>query len=120
MPQQCDVLVIDDDEAIRTILAGALNDEGFSTCTAANGELGLQVARSGTPKIIILDMTMPVMNGWEFLATIKKDPSLSRIPVIQISAANDVRTPSAVGFLTKPFSLDELLRRIRPYLAADA
>jgi CheY-like chemotaxis protein len=112
----CDVLIVDDDEAIRESMSEVLNDEGLSVRTAANGQEGLERARALRPKVIVLDMMMPVVNGWEFLGVLEQDPELKRIPVVQMSAFLTSSTPPAVHRLRKPFEQEDLLRAVGPHV----
>lgn len=82
------VLVVDDDAAIRSAMACMLEDEGFEVSTANNGAEALDCLRDGLrPCAIILDLMMPVMDGWDFRAMQQQDPALSAIPVIVVTAA---------------------------------
>jgi len=90
------VLVIEDDEATREAVTLLLTSEGCDVLTAANGRAALEVLRNGArPDLIVLDLMMPVMDGWQFRAEQKRDPALSKIPVLVISAAGDVRRHAA-------------------------
>ncbi len=108
------ILIIEDDIDIREALTEILVDEGYEVRSAAHGMEGLQALRSGfVPRLILLDLMMPVMNGWQFNAEQKKDPELSAIPVVVISADGNlqekIRDMDAVGYLKKPIQLVNLL-----------
>jgi CheY-like chemotaxis protein len=113
------VLIVEDDEDIRNDLSMILKVKGFEVAASANGEEALARLLAGErPSVIVLDMRMPVMNGWEFLAAAREDPRLAAIPVIICSGdANvDPESVAAAGFLRKPFELSvlfELLARFR-------
>jgi CheY-like chemotaxis protein len=115
------VLVVDDDAAIRDVLAEVLQDEGYVVRSAANGREALAVLRQGpgVPAIILLDLMMPVMSGWEFRAAQCEDPALAEIPVIVLSAGRDLSVGAAsvraVSYLPKPVDLDVLLDTVSRY-----
>ena len=106
------ILVIDDDADIRESLSEMLIDEGHRVRMAANGREGLDLLRtSPTPCMILLDLMMPVMNGWQFVREQAGDPLLASIPVWVITAAGDAHPPppGVTGVLRKPFQLSQLL-----------
>jgi CheY-like chemotaxis protein len=108
------VLVVDDDADIRDMIAQALELEGWCVLGAANGEEALRIARrSPRPDVILLDLMMPVMNGWEFMEAQRRDAALVAIPVVLISGderlKEKARTAHVAGFLKKPMDLVELL-----------
>jgi CheY-like chemotaxis protein len=114
------LLLVEDDADIRELLSDALRDQGYEVVGAGNGSGALGHLRSGLrPSLILLDLMMPVMNGWEFRERQRQDPSLADIPVLLLSAdgAGDRHVPSleAVGCLKKPFELDALLEAIARY-----
>jgi CheY-like chemotaxis protein len=103
-----DVLVVDDEADIRETLCAILEAEGYRVETASNGREALEALRAGArPKIVLLDLTMPVMNGYELLEQLANDRDLSRIPVTVVSAICDVKPPR-VPYLRKPFDIDAL------------
>lgn len=119
--RQPTVLVVDDDHGIRTALAMVLEDEGLRCTTAANGAEALELLRSGVrPDLIILDLMMPVMSGFEFRAAQRADPALAAIPTVVLSAAGE---PSSrlrelgVEVFRKPPDLTQLLEIIDRHLA---
>ena len=82
------VLIVDDDAAIRDSLSSLLQEEGYEVATAANGVEALDCLHRGLrPCAILLDLMMPVMDGWDFRAVQRQDPTLSAIPVIVVTAA---------------------------------
>jgi CheY-like chemotaxis protein len=115
------VLVVEDDREQRESLCAMLDFEGFGHAEAANGREALDyLDRSGAPCVILLDLDMPVMNGWNFRAQQLADQRLSCIPVVVVTA-NDPglhdRFPGVAGFLYKPLQfkkLSALLDRICP------
>jgi CheY-like chemotaxis protein len=117
------ILVVEDDFDIRDILTEILRDEGYRVGAAANGQEALDCLNGGDlPSLILLDLMMPVMNGWQFRAAQLSDPRLAGIPVIVISADTSVQDKAAVlgaaHVLTKPIQLDRLLEIIRGRLPA--
>lgn len=112
------VLVVDDDLDTRQTLAGLLGREGFAVSTAANGREALELLRqSPLPDLILLDLAMPVMDGWQFSEAVRKDPALSAIPVIIVSEIDNARQQAAplgaVALLSKPIALEQLLETVR-------
>jgi DNA-binding response OmpR family regulator len=109
------VLVVDDETDIREAVAELLADEGYQVLDAADGEEALRKARAFHPDVVLLDLMMPGMNGWEFCAQRKGDPDLASIPVIVLSALGRVQGIDAAGYLQKPFELDDLLTAVRDH-----
>lgn len=115
---QCDcILIIEDDRDIREVLKMILETEGFTAYTAVNGQDGLKALNSiGRPCLILLDLMMPVMNGWEFLQTMKTNFFIATIPVIVVSAvAENSQAPGAVGYIKKPVDLRLLLEFVKRF-----
>jgi CheY-like chemotaxis protein len=109
------VLVVDDDEAHRDALRDLLTDAGFATVDARDGLEALKVLATMTdePTFILLDLTMPVMDGWAFCESRGKSRSLSEIPVIAISAAelSESNRPAGIdAFLPKPLDVEKFAR----------
>jgi len=104
------ILVIDDDEAIRATLTIALEVEGYTVQSAANGELALQALQSEPlPQMIFLDLMMPVMDGWQFMKKKAEDSRLKPIPVVIISAFSERAVNLACqDILKKPVDLPRL------------
>jgi len=99
------VLVIDDDQNARDLMARGLTKEGFHVVTAGGGEEGLRLAREVHPDVITLDVLMPGMDGWAVLRDLKSDEEVSRIPVIMITMVDDKEMGHALGaadYLPKP------------------
>lgn len=109
------ILVVDDDAALRNTLIEALEGEGYRTTSASNGLEALERLRGEKtpPAVILLDMMMPVMDGWAFRDEQQRDPQLAEIPVVVFSAQGNVKEMasevSASAYLKKPVTLKELL-----------
>lgn len=105
------VLVVDDDSGVRDLLTRSLSFEGFDVMEAANGQDALTQLRTGRrPGVIVLDLRMPVMDGWAFRVAQRADPRIARIPVVILSGADAHRFQEieAVAALEKPVSLSQL------------
>lgn len=119
MPTNSTVLVTDDDEDLRLLCQLHLEMRGFRVSQAANGQEALEVARCEPPDLILLDLMMPVKDGWECLADLKQDPNLRQIPVFIITGKNQQQDQDrafalgAEAFIPKPFQPSELIARIR-------
>jgi len=116
------ILVVDDDPDILSLVRYNLEREGFSVLTAANGQDALQLVHSQPPQAIILDLMLPEVDGLEVSRQIKRDPSLSDIPIIMLTAKGE-EVDRVVGFelgaddyITKPFSPRELVLRLKAIL----
>lgn len=112
------ILVVDDHYEIRVALAELLEDEGYQVITAAHGQEALTLLRRGTvrPALIVLDVMMPVMDGWTFREIQASDPALQAIPVVVISAISNVQPPRhpvpAAAYLPKPLNFALLLETV--------
>ena len=113
------ILIVDDDESIRQIVRICLTDEGYEVFEAPNGQVALNTLGEFMPDLILLDLRMPVMDGWEFAKRYEKMPG-PRAPVVAFVAAlnaeQDCADLDAAGILAKPFDLDDLLRAVRNLL----
>jgi CheY-like chemotaxis protein len=112
------ILVVEDDAATREALAMILSAEGFTVVGAANGQEALGRLRSDVrPDLILLDLMMPVMDGWQFRREQAKDPALAAIPVVVLSADGNVHQKAAslktADYLQKPVDAENLLEVIR-------
>lgn len=116
------ILIIEDEEANRHALVRLLEKEGHTTCWAANGEGGLRMMRNEKPDLVLLDMMMPGMTGWDVARERLADPELRKIPVIILSGlgADEIHQQGKVNVLTgialimgKPFETEVLLNAIR-------
>jgi CheY-like chemotaxis protein len=115
LPEPASILVVEDDLGIRGAMVECLSLEGYSVAEASNGAEGLEYLRKApAPKVIVLDLVMPVMNGTEFLERVRREPALSSIPVVLMTAAamgasSAAWMPAADLRLPKPFELSALL-----------
>ena len=112
------VLVIEDEELIRESILNLLNTRGFSATGSNNGQIGLQLAKEIVPDLILCDVRLPELNGYEVLRAIRQDPTTANIPLIFLTAeaTEDVLSRGqllgANGYLAKPFTTVELLEAI--------
>lgn len=117
------VLLIEDDEAQRFVARFALKKAGHEVREAPDGKAGVQAARAETPDVIVCDVMMPGMTGYEVLAQLRADPELATVPVILLTAMSDRKhvrqgmTAGADDYLTKPYRPDELCEAISAVLA---
>ena len=113
------VLIVEDDDGAREALSDCLEMEGITVASARNGREALEYlhSRSPLPKIILLDLFMPVMTGWEFRAAQKKDAAIANIPVVVVTAFGSGVTKQidANLIMHKPLDLDRLITVIRDY-----
>jgi CheY-like chemotaxis protein len=110
---KCTVLVIDDDEGIRTALAEVLELFGYQVAVAADGQEGVELLEVGLePNAIVLDLMMPRMDGWTFLSHIRHDPKFQDLPVVVTSAVASQSPEGADACLQKPFDVGQLDREV--------
>lgn len=105
------VLIVDDDPATRDLLARFLQREGFAVRTASDGRAGLDLAQTLRPRVILLDVTMPRMDGWSVLRALKGDPALAAIPVVMVTIIDEQNLAFSLGatdYLNKPIEWDHL------------
>ena len=117
------LLIVDDAPANLELLAGLLRRAGFRVRPVPSGELALQAARHELPDLILLDINMPGLNGYEVCARLKADSALQAVPVIFLSALDDVLdkvkafSVGGVDYVSKPFQFEEVEARVRTHLA---
>jgi DNA-binding response OmpR family regulator len=119
------VLVVDDDANIRRLIVVALKREGYAFFEAPNGRDALDVMRSEHPDVVVLDLMMPVLSGWDVLRERAADAELQKIPVIVVSANRDPEVANAVtsgicAFLPKPFDINALSALVRTCIPTTA
>ena len=105
------ILVVDDDETQRDLMSRFLVREGYAARTAADGVTGLELARRLHPRAILLDVTMPGMDGWSVLSALKADPELAGIPVVMVTFVSERALASSLGaadYIVKPVNWDRL------------
>jgi CheY-like chemotaxis protein len=114
------VLVVEDDDEIRELVSEMLAENGFTVVTAANGQEALdRLGAAARPCVILLDLMMPVMDGWQLRSRLLADPSLRDIPVIVVSGAADLHESvdalKAARVLTKPVKWPALLESVQAH-----
>lgn len=117
-PLHCrNILVIEDDPDIRDSMQQVLELEGYNVSCASNGSEALErLKETRAPCLILLDLMMPIMNGWQFLEAKRGDIALAPIPVVVVSAAGDrAKATAADGFVRKPVDLSILLALVKQY-----
>ncbi len=112
------VLVIDDEQSIRTLMVAILEDEGHDVIQAADGLQGLEVLEREVPDIVILDIMMPGIDGRETYRRIREQPHLAHVPVIMVSAGAYGAPESVNAFMRKPFNLTDFLATLDRVLSA--
>ncbi len=121
-PPEPNVLIVDDTPANLQLLANMLKERGYKTRPVPSGILALQAARSDPPDLILLDINMPEMNGYEVCERLKADGQLKEIPVIFISALNEILdkvrafSVGGVDYISKPFQFEEVQARVETHL----
>jgi CheY-like chemotaxis protein len=115
------ILIVDDDAIAREALSRQLQRAGYAVSEAADGrEALLRLRADGPHQVVLLDLMMPVMDGWQFLDARKRDPDLARSPVVLVTAVGGIHLPAvralgADGALQKPIPPEELLDTVRRY-----
>jgi two-component system, OmpR family, alkaline phosphatase synthesis response regulator PhoP len=117
------ILVIDDEISIVEMLSAFLEEEGWQVTTASNGQEGLERLASVRPAVVVSDVMMPVLDGWELCRWMQADPRYQSIPLVLMSAVRT--TPGLTGcnyaaLLRKPFELEEMLQTITRLLKPNA
>ncbi len=116
------ILIVEDDEAIASAIAGLLRDEGYAVAPVRDGRTALAALRAGgeATGLVLLDMSMPVMNGWEFREEQMRDPALASVPVVVCTADSDAERKAAevgaVDWLRKPIDPERLLAVVERYV----
>lgn len=117
------ILAVDDEIAALHLLVDALKEEQYVVYTAADGKQGLEAARQKIPDVIILDVTMPKMDGFQVLQELKKDKRTMNIPVVMLTGRSEPENMEkgmhhfAESYISKPFQLEHLLKEIEKILA---
>lgn len=119
------ILVVDDEPDVVTLMTRALTNEGFDVVTAYDGISALDLAESEKPDLILLDIMMPMMSGYEVCQQLKASPETNPVPVVCFSSAHTLdarercKQVGAVAMLLKPFTPAELIAQIRRFLPED-
>ncbi len=122
MADQKRILIVDDEEDIRTYLSTLLEDEGFKTVTAKDGAEAVKALQGEAPDLITLDVSMPEKSGVKFYREIKTDERWKRIPIVIVTGVSEDfknfissrhQIPAPEGFVSKPISPDEILNLVR-------
>ncbi|MHB8626525.1 MAG: response regulator [Aggregatilineales bacterium] len=117
------ILVVEDNEDNRDMLIRRLQRRGYETLAAVDGQQGVEMARSEKPDLILMDMSLPVLDGWQATRILKQNADTKRIPIIGLSAnamAGDREKGLSVGcdeYDTKPIEMPQLLEKIQTVLA---
>ena len=118
------VLIVDDDERLREYVRVNLEMEGYAVQEAASAEEGLRILEESTPDLVLLDVMMPQMDGWEMLKRVQERHGAGTIPVVMFSgkideaAADEATSRGAQGFIGKPFNPQELIEQTKQLLAS--
>src|SRR5262245_39094308 len=116
------ILVVDDIAANRNLLGETLEPKGYEVLLASNGASALKVAERAKPNLILMDVNMPELDGYEACRQLKQMPALAEIPVIFITANDDPESlvkgfqAGGVDYITKPFKAEEVLMRVQTHL----
>jgi len=113
------VLVVEDDPELRDVVAMVLEDSGYTVETANNGAEALAKIDQSPPALVVTDLRMPVMDGWELVQACRQRPDCRHLPVVVMSAAHRApaaQTLQAQAFVPKPFEIDELLSTVERVL----
>jgi len=120
MPQ---ILVVEDDDAIRGLVGEVLRSDGYDVREAANGVEALEQVRAERPDLIVLDLMMPVMDGWAFVEECRRKPGCEEVPIVVTSASHDLprtaerlRSLGVRTCLAKPFDIEGLLALVERYV----
>jgi two-component system, chemotaxis family, chemotaxis protein CheY len=118
--ERAPILVVDDDDTILNAVKLVLDDEGYTVITAKNGQEALEYAIQHVPRLILLDMKMPIMDGWAFAEAYRAHPG-AHAPLIVMTAAQDAAERAAEiqaeAYIAKPFTIDQLLALVQKLLA---
>ena len=116
------IIVVDDDVDISRLISFRLKKGGYNTLVANNGKVALTLLKETPVDLILLDLIMPVMDGFEFSKAAKKDENLKDIPIIILTASNTTQESSQIqeinarGFFKKPFDFEEVLETVKDVL----
>ena len=114
----CSVLIVEDDADLQDMMVQIIGLEGFNARAAANGREALAYLRAHQPpNVILLDLMMPVMDGWQFRREQQRDAELAKVPIVVLSAFDQIHAGDFAmnTFLKKPIDFDRLLKLVRQY-----
>ncbi|MBF0504306.1 MAG: response regulator transcription factor [Candidatus Omnitrophica bacterium] len=119
MPKK--ILVVDDDADMVFILKSTLEKSGYEVFTASDGEQGLKLIKTNVPDLMIVDLTMPVMNGWSFNMRVRGDERYKKTPIIILSGllereASSDKMEDGITYVPKPFDIFALMDRVKELL----
>ncbi|HUP27305.1 MAG TPA: response regulator [Chloroflexia bacterium] len=113
------MLVVEDESYLCELISDVIESEGHTARRASNGLEALEQVRLKKPQLILLDLMMPIMDGWEFMEALRANPEWDGVPVVIITAIYDVkRTQEETGakaVITKPFDIDQITEIVRDY-----
>ncbi|MCX6354152.1 MAG: response regulator [Candidatus Aureabacteria bacterium] len=117
------VLLVDDEESIVKTVMFRLKNAGYDVVTAADGEQALEVARTQSPRLILLDIALPIMDGYEVCRRLKADARYAHIPIILFTAsssgvniAKETKKCGAEDYLIKPFEPEDMMEKVARYI----
>jgi CheY-like chemotaxis protein len=122
MNQKPTILIVEDEPEIRNVMQESLESIGLNILTAANGQEALEkLGNNLGVSLILLDLMMPVMNGWQFLSAIEKNSLLNKIPILVVTVFSDqAKDLNVRGILKKPFDLNDLINEVNGILKPTA
>lgn len=118
------IVLVEDEAQIARIVEIKLKNKGYEVAHAVDGGAGLEMIQRERPDLVLLDVMMPVMDGYTLLRTLRADPELAKIPVVMLSAKGQERDilqgleGGAVDYIVKPFSPSELVARVQRHLSS--
>jgi CheY-like chemotaxis protein len=114
------ILIVEDDHDTRVALRELLEEVGYEVLSAADGRSGIEILARQKPTMVLLDLMMPVMDGWQFLRAKAEDPELASVPVIVMSASGRRADPVPGAYIEKPICMDRLLPLANRFCAESA
>ena len=119
------ILVVEDDEDNRILLTRILEAQGYNVCEAGDGGEAIRIVSEEVPDLVLMDMGLPSVSGFEATRRIKEDPDFRKIPIVALTAfamehdRQKVMDSGCDGYITKPYDIFDLLERIKEYLKSD-
>lgn len=121
-PVKTKLLYVDDDPVLSQLVPLVLGQQGLQVQTASNGREGVEMALAGLPDLILMDLTMPIMDGFQATAILRADPRTRHIPIVALSGTSEANELAKVhelgmnGFILKSGSANDLIKTIQAYL----